>query len=162
MIELYYWALLVQIFSKRNEYILVDGPSLCGVGFPPRVDTPYRQTPIIHIFSLACSLRTIMNPLFCCSSISPYRPQRLLHESKFTDFMSWSRGIDSAAAVADDSPDTMDNTTYVIQLVQQVNYGPLESKKYFARTTATQQDAAKFLEVSENDLIAANFKKLNA
>lgn len=48
---------------------------------------------------------------------------------------------------------------YVVQLVRQVNYGPLESTRYFAHVEG--QDEA-FVEVTESDLIKANFQKLNS
>ncbi|KAI8416622.1 hypothetical protein FOFC_02935, partial [Fusarium oxysporum] len=44
------------------------------------------------------------------------------------------------------------------QLVRQVNYGPLESKRYFIPTDGTESD---FVEVIENDLIQAKFQKVN-
>ncbi|KAI3560801.1 hypothetical protein IWW34DRAFT_779075 [Fusarium oxysporum f. sp. albedinis] len=47
---------------------------------------------------------------------------------------------------------------YVVQLVRQVNYGPLESKRYFIPTDGTESDS---VEVIENDLIQANFQKVN-
>ncbi|KAK2470604.1 hypothetical protein H9L39_17115 [Fusarium oxysporum f. sp. albedinis] len=47
---------------------------------------------------------------------------------------------------------------YVVQLVRQVNYGPLESKRYFIPTDGTESD---FVEVIENDLIQTNFQKVN-
>ncbi|KAL6786475.1 hypothetical protein J3E68DRAFT_420604 [Trichoderma sp. SZMC 28012] len=47
---------------------------------------------------------------------------------------------------------------YVVQLVKQANYGPQESVRYFM----TVNDGIEFTEVRENDLIAANFEKLNS
>ncbi|KAF3763244.1 hypothetical protein M406DRAFT_331780 [Cryphonectria parasitica EP155] len=32
-----------------------------------------------------------MSAILCCSSITPYRPQRLDHDHKFNQFMSWAR-----------------------------------------------------------------------
>lgn len=48
---------------------------------------------------------------------------------------------------------------FAIQLVQQVNYGPLESKRYFVPVEGNE---AEFIEIREQDLIQANFQKLNA
>ncbi|KAK8088429.1 MFS multidrug transporter [Apiospora hydei] len=48
---------------------------------------------------------------------------------------------------------------FAIQLVRQVNYGSLESKRYFAPTSASPSE---FVEVAEDDLIQANFQKLNS
>lgn len=49
--------------------------------------------------------------------------------------------------------------SFAVQLVRQVNFGPLESKRYFIPLSAAT-DA--FKEVTESDLIRANFQKLNA
>ncbi|KAK8055651.1 hypothetical protein PG993_000878 [Apiospora rasikravindrae] len=48
---------------------------------------------------------------------------------------------------------------FAVQLVRQVNYGPLESKRYFAPSSAS---LSEFVEVAEDDLIQANFQKLNS
>ena len=80
----------------------------------------------------------------------------------FTTFMEWASfpktcevpsGASGTVNLADTKPD------YVIQLVRQVNYGPLESRRYFARVSS---GAEKFVEVTEKDLIQANFQKLNS
>ncbi|KAM3556918.1 hypothetical protein ARSEF4850_005306 [Beauveria asiatica] len=97
-------------------------------------------------------------PLFCCSSIRPYRPQHLAHESKFTSFVTWASfptesRIDYAANLR------VIHAPFAIQLVRQVNYGPLESKRYFIPHADTKDI---FDEVVEDDLIRANFQKLNA
>lgn len=52
------------------------------------------------------------------------------------------------------------NSAYAVQVVKQVNFGPLESKKYFITSAATDGEE-KFTEVSERGLIDANYKKLN-
>lgn len=103
-----------------------------------------------------------MDSLFCCSSIEPFRPKRLLHEQKFTDFMDQVKlssigGIRSSPKASS----SLTNDTYVVQLVQQENYGPLEWKKYFV-ATKHENETTSFHEVTEQDLIEANFKKLNA
>ncbi|KAK4617894.1 hypothetical protein CLAFUW4_11987 [Fulvia fulva] len=48
---------------------------------------------------------------------------------------------------------------FAVQLVRQVNFGPLESKRYFIPTAG--QDGP-FKEITEGDLVHANFQKLNA
>lgn len=48
---------------------------------------------------------------------------------------------------------------FAVQLVRQVNYGPLESKRYFVPNGSND---GGFIEISEDDLIQANFQKLNA
>lgn len=96
-----------------------------------------------------------MPGLFCCSSIQPYRPKRLDHEQKFDKFMQWAK---STTAEPNDDPSFIVDADYVVQLVRQVNYGPQESVRYFI----TVNDGIEFAEVRENDLIAANFEKLNS
>ncbi|KAK8050183.1 hypothetical protein PG994_011913 [Apiospora phragmitis] len=54
---------------------------------------------------------------------------------------------DSKGAFANGGP------PFAIQLVRQVNYGPLESKRYFAPTLTSP---GEFVEVAEDDLIQAN------
>lgn len=100
-----------------------------------------------------------MTSIFCCASIQPYRPRRIIHEDKFTIFIGW------AAFPRESSPDnsTQDHFSptppFAIQLVRQVNFGPLEAKRYFVPQAG--QDAG-FVEVQEQALIEANFEKLNA
>ena len=101
-----------------------------------------------------------MDVLFCCESITPYKPKRLDHESKFTTFLSWARATnveqaDDKVLMGDDP--SLEHAPYVIQLVRQVNYGALEWKRYF--TPVGSEDV--FIEISEKKLIDANFKKLN-
>jgi len=105
-----------------------------------------------------------MSALFCCSNIVPYRPQALAHEPKFRAFTQWA-SFPRESAVEGPTGETKKlvdlNSSYVIQLVRQINFGALESKRYFAAIEAN--DAAEpFLEVTEADLIEANFEKLNA
>lgn len=101
----------------------------------------------------------IMSSLFCCDSVQSYRPQILSHEQKFRMFMLWAKyprnSVISTVAVdlLSLKPD------FAVQLVRQVNYGPLESKRYFIPSSSSD---GGFLEISENDLIQANFQKLNA
>ncbi|KAK7970087.1 hypothetical protein PG996_001478 [Apiospora saccharicola] len=60
---------------------------------------------------------------------------------------------DSMAAFANGGP------SFAIQPVRQVNYGPLESKRYFVPALAS---SSEFAEVGEDKLIQANFEKLNS
>jgi hypothetical protein len=55
-----------------------------------------------------------------------------------------------------ETPPSFTHTTFVVQVVKQTNYGPLDSKRYFV---SVADDA--FVEVSEQWLIDANFEKLN-
>jgi len=102
-----------------------------------------------------------MESLFCCDAAKPYRPQYLLHQARFTEFLDWAKFPRSAAP--DSGHETKPDLTeleppYAVQLVRQVNYGPLESKRYFIPVS----DKDDFIEVTEDDLIQANFKKLNS
>jgi hypothetical protein len=94
-----------------------------------------------------------MSEIFCCSSIQPFKSRTLSHEPKFTIFMSWA-SYPTSSTIASDAPDAS-AVTLAIQVVRQVNYGPLESKRYFA------QYGNSFVEVEEKWLVDANFAKLN-
>ncbi|KAI0098719.1 hypothetical protein GGR51DRAFT_552449 [Nemania sp. FL0031] len=96
-----------------------------------------------------------MSSIFCCSSISPYRPRLLDHEPKFSSFMGWAK----ADSVEPENGSSLINSApYVIQIVRQVNYGRRESIRYFVPDSSS----SVFLEASEQDLIQANFEKLNS
>lgn len=98
-----------------------------------------------------------MASLFCCDSIKPYRLQALSHEPKFVQFMEWARST-TENLLPTGNVDLVDMAPkFVVQLVRQVNFGPLESKRYFVPT-----EGDKFIEASESDLIQANFQKLNS
>lgn len=103
-----------------------------------------------------------MSSLFCCDSIQPYRPKRLEHEVKFNDFMAWARLNEAATSTPGNSSEASSGdlkAPYAVQLVRQVNYGPLENKRYFIPVEGQDQT---FAEVKEDDLIQANFQKLNS
>lgn len=51
------------------------------------------------------------------------------------------------------------NPPFAVQLVRQVNFGRLESKRYFV---PLPDDRTAFAEVTEDDLISSNFQKLNS
>jgi hypothetical protein len=95
--------------------------------------------------------------IFCCSSVSPYRPQLLDHEAKFTAFTNWAL-LQKVSPLIGDSSSIIDNAPYVVQLVRQINYGPQESIRYFVPAS----DGSNFAETTENDLVKSNFKKLNS
>jgi hypothetical protein len=54
-----------------------------------------------------------------------------------------------------------DSSIFAVQVVRQVNYGPLESKRYFV-SAKDQEGEMNFHEITESDLIEANYEKLNA
>jgi hypothetical protein len=74
--------------------------------------------------------------------------------------MSWATFPRVAA------PSTSENTNlaelklpFAVQLVRQVNYGPVEAKRYFIPVEGKEDE---FVEIVEADLINANFQKLNS
>jgi hypothetical protein len=96
-----------------------------------------------------------MSSIFCCSAIQSYKGRTLSHEPKFAAFMSWAKfPAESSIVVSEDAPDAAE-ASLAIQVVKQVNYGPLESKRYFV------QHNGDFTEVTEQWLLDANFEKLN-
>ncbi|EXM19077.1 hypothetical protein RAB80_015016 [Fusarium oxysporum f. sp. vasinfectum] len=101
-----------------------------------------------------------MSTLFCCDAIEPYRSQYLSHQSKFDNFMSWgSFPKEFTVDIGDVQHDLSQlNPSYAVQLVRQVNFGPLESKRYFITKDSSE---GQYMEVSEQVLIQANFKKAN-
>ncbi|KAF1992312.1 hypothetical protein K402DRAFT_321278, partial [Aulographum hederae CBS 113979] len=50
---------------------------------------------------------------------------------------------------------------YVIQLVKQVNFGPLESKRYFVMARSSD-GGEQFAEVNEYYLVEENYQKVNS
>jgi len=84
----------------------------------------------------------------------------LSHESKFTSFMSWVAFLRDSNAKSSDDAVYITCPSYVVQIVKQVNFGPLESKRYFAHNASDSGDEA-FIEIPEKWLIDANFQKLN-
>lgn len=97
------------------------------------------------------------SPIFCCSAIMQYRPQHLSHESKFTSFVSWAT-FPKESGIGNVTSLVSVNAPFAIQFVQQVNYGPLECKRYFIPHGGPENI---FDEVGEDALIQANFQKLN-
>jgi len=104
-----------------------------------------------------------MASLFCCSASKPYRHAFLLHEDKFEAFMAWAKFPKESSPSTGDVDEKIDlivvKPPFAIQLVRQVNYGPLESKRYFIPVDGNDNE---FIEVVGDDLIQANFRKLNS
>ena len=96
-----------------------------------------------------------MDPLFCCTQLQPFKPKPIDHDPKFTSFLTWAKSTTTSSSTSNSLPDFNLPSTFVIQLVKQVNYGPLESKRYFITLPSG------FQEVTEKQLIDANFQKLN-
>jgi hypothetical protein len=103
-----------------------------------------------------------MAQLFCCFVIEPYRQQRLAHEHKFISFMQWAQ-FPQASSPATELGNHLEELhfPFVIQLVRQVNYGAVESKRYFVQADVGSAQSG-FIELTEQDLIQANYQKLNS
>jgi hypothetical protein len=104
-----------------------------------------------------------MASIFCCSQVKPYHPQHLDHEQKFRDVMDWASFPKTSSRennTSDAKTISEMNPSYAMQIVRQVNYGPLESKRYFIAVREKADEP--FLEVTERDLIEANYEKLNS
>ncbi|KAE8362792.1 hypothetical protein BDV27DRAFT_146667 [Aspergillus caelatus] len=104
-------------------------------------------------------MASTLTPNFCCSHITPYRPQILDQESKFNEFLKWAHLTITSEFSSDYDPSSP-VPEYAVQLIKQVNYGPLESRRYFI----PRRDLCKveFIEVGEQWLIDNNFEKLNS
>jgi len=77
--------------------------------------------------------------------------------------MSWASSQQDTSSVSitpasSSALDAASHPQFVVQVVRQVNYGPLESKRYFAKANSDES----FIEVTERDLIEANYQKLNS
>lgn len=83
-----------------------------------------------------------------------------MHEDKFRAFMAWAGFPREASTTSSGVGERVDLTEtrppFAVQLVRQVNYGPLESKRYFIL------DGGNDGGFVEDDLIQANFQKLNS
>jgi hypothetical protein len=104
-----------------------------------------------------------MDSIFCCSSFEPFKPRIIDNEAKFKAFLNWARALqaNSLRTVLNAPRDLQlsGGSCFVVQVVRQVNYGPLESKRYFAKTESRD---VPFNEVTETDLINANYEKVNS
>jgi hypothetical protein len=125
-----------------------------------------KYSPLSSLSSQPCGglSQYIMTAVFCCpSGPKPYRPQILNHEPKFEAFLRWMPAAQEASTDGTTEGKRIlsdDSSTYAIQVVRQVNYGPLESKRYFVSGDGGR--GTNFCEITEGDLIEANFEKLNA
>ncbi|KAF2812416.1 uncharacterized protein BDZ99DRAFT_266245 [Mytilinidion resinicola] len=105
-----------------------------------------------------------MSSIFCCSQVGPYKSRFLNHESKFQEFVQWAAF--PAASSVEEQKDVVLLLSelgypYVVQVVRQVNYGPIESKRYFV-VTKGKDGKEPFVEVTEDHLIQGNYEKLNS
>jgi hypothetical protein len=93
-----------------------------------------------------------MSAIFCCSDVRPYKNSRPSHETNFQYFLSWG-SFHKESSVLDISNIEPVDYAYVVQVVRQVNFGPLEGKRYFITTTG---EPAQFVEIDEKWLIDAS------
>lgn len=101
-----------------------------------------------------------MSALLCCESLRPYKVLRTDHEVRFTQFMAWANDGQPIVIEETSKIDSSIRTPlYAIQLVRQVNYGPLESKRYFVNFADRTHS---YVEVAEDFLIQCNFQKVNS
>ncbi|KAG8980730.1 hypothetical protein FRB94_005899 [Tulasnella sp. JGI-2019a] len=101
--------------------------------------------------------------IFCCSSATPYRSIRTDHDPKFTAFLTATTqsSIDALQDNATASDVQLSDKAFAVQVVRQINFGPVEWKRYFAPNQG-QGDVGGFQEVTEKALVDANFSKLNS
>ncbi|KAE8159320.1 hypothetical protein BDV40DRAFT_291048 [Aspergillus tamarii] len=104
-------------------------------------------------------MASALTPIFCCPHITPYRPRILDQESKFNEFLEWAL-LKITSEISSDYDTSSPVPEYAVQLVKQVNYGPLESRRYFIPRRDLCE--VEFIEVGEQWLIDNNFEKLNS
>jgi hypothetical protein len=99
--------------------------------------------------------------LFCCSNI-PHHPPLWNHEAKFNAFVIWAKSqneVDGKPIIPAPDPTVhLTDSPYAIRLVRQRNYEPQEWIRYFVPLNSS----IAFHEVYENDLIKANFERVNS
>ncbi|KAK4541726.1 hypothetical protein LTR36_007435 [Oleoguttula mirabilis] len=102
-----------------------------------------------------------MSSIFCCNKYQPHRSRTVDHEAKFRALLSWAQSTSSSPiGSVQSSVEEMlgDSSSYAVQVVQQVNFGPVETRRYFVADAASDT----FTEISERDLVDANYKKVNS
>ena len=90
--------------------------------------------------------------LFCCSDFKPYKNIRTDYEAHFDAFLSWATGSGRQAAA------NVPADGFVVQFVKQRNYGPLEAKKYFKRTSSGFESTDEDFVISNNLFKKNTFK----
>ncbi|KAJ6632279.1 hypothetical protein B0H10DRAFT_2206657 [Mycena sp. CBHHK59/15] len=88
------------------------------------------------------------------ADLSSYRTIRTDQEAKFAAFLEF---VDKATLARTTERDI---SQFAIQLVTQVNYGPIVSKQYFA-TAALVGGDEPFTELTEAQMVDLNLKKAN-
>jgi hypothetical protein len=98
-----------------------------------------------------------MAPVFCCSSVQPYRRTILDHEYKFGAFKTWLATPHNATKEAPTLAAYLlkNKATHILQIACQNHFGPLESNRKFTKGHEV------FHEVTEKHLVEANRQKLN-
>ncbi|KAF5517377.1 hypothetical protein CGCA056_v011419 [Colletotrichum aenigma] len=101
-----------------------------------------------------------MSALLCCESLRPYKALRTDHEVRFIQFMAWANDGQPTVIEETSKIDSSNRTPlYAIQLMRQVNCGPLESKRYFVNFADRTHS---YVEAAEDFLIQCNFQKVNS
>ncbi|KAJ5165489.1 uncharacterized protein N7500_007319 [Penicillium coprophilum] len=91
--------------------------------------------------------------LFCCTTLQTTTLPDPEHEQTFTEFTKWAlTTINNLKGSTDPS-----EASVCIQLVRQVINGPIESIRYFIAS----DKHGNFEEVTEDDILATNFIKMN-
>lgn len=84
--------------------------------------------------------------VFCCKQTFFYKPTHTDHEDLFKSFIEFENNGKIPLPTRDDQRG--------LQVVKQVNFGPIEEKRYFA--------LPGFEEVSENEFNEMGYKRLNS
>ncbi|KAJ5958184.1 uncharacterized protein N7479_005334 [Penicillium vulpinum] len=94
-----------------------------------------------------------MSNLFCCTTIQPTKLPNPEHEQTFTEFTKWAlTTIGNLTGSTNPS-----EASLCVQLVSQVNSGSVDSVRYFV----AGDKHGNFEEISEDDVLDANFVKIN-
>jgi hypothetical protein len=105
-------------------------------------------------------------PAFCCASVAPYKPRLLDHEACCSAFLDWVHDKDGVRiSSGNSSSHAAAPKEFIVQLVRQVNYGKVLSKRYFRHTAAVSDLGSTgkhtFTEINEQDVLLEHFQKLN-
>ncbi|KAG8863178.1 hypothetical protein FRB96_009360 [Tulasnella sp. 330] len=101
--------------------------------------------------------------IFCSSSVTPCRLTRTDHEAKFSAFLNAisSDFIQSSESTLGSSGAKLIDKPFAVQIVRQVNFGRPEWKRCLVPNQG-QGESEGFAEVTERELIDANFKTVES
>lgn len=112
-----------------------------------------------------------LDEIFCCANAKPYpRPIKIDKDHIFVRFISAAGQMKSSIDLQKGEHDASmcsrilsAQGTFVVQLVRQINYGPIESTRYFVEDpTAPRTIQPHYIELMEKDLLEANYTKVNS